>query len=105
MTLGTWHGCIAIDLALLEAAPGIFMSYNSRLQSSSKLRLAILASPALHVLPWLGLASAARASFSTDGFLLAATSLPGDGWRQQHDELKWRLFGDMRDRLCEAWTT
>eukprot|EP00973_Karenia_brevis_P014275 1944250-Karenia_brevis.AAC.1 len=30
------------------------------------------------------------------GFRLCAASLPGDGWRHQHDTIKWTLYEDMR---------
>eukprot|EP00973_Karenia_brevis_P027729 3822089-Karenia_brevis.AAC.1 len=30
------------------------------------------------------------------GFKLCAATLPGDGWRTQHDTIKWALFEDMR---------
>eukprot|EP00973_Karenia_brevis_P075174 10442467-Karenia_brevis.AAC.1 len=37
-----------------------------------------------------------RTPLDVQGFSLCAASLPGDGWRAQHDALKWTLFEDVR---------
>ena len=31
------------------------------------------------------------------GALLASLPLPGDGWRTQHDAIKWRLYEDLKE--------
>eukprot|EP00973_Karenia_brevis_P044077 6108224-Karenia_brevis.AAC.1 len=36
------------------------------------------------------------------GFRLCAASLPGDGWRDQHDALKWAIYQDMRAASARA---
>ena len=38
-----------------------------------------------------------RARLDPYGFVLCATALPGDGWRTQHDGLKWRMVEDSRE--------
>ena len=48
-----------------------------------------------------------RLALDQYGFRLSSATLPGDGWRQQHDELKWRLFEDVREMgmhaTCEVY--
>ena len=38
-----------------------------------------------------------RARLDAYGMNLATVSLPGDGWRTQHDVIKWRLAEDARE--------
>ena len=38
-----------------------------------------------------------RQTLDPFGVRLAAASLPGDGWRKQHDALKWRLLQDAQE--------
>ena len=45
-----------------------------------------------------------RAVLDTYGCRLTTTSLPGDGWRIQHDALKWRITEDMREMQARATT-
>ena len=55
-----------------------------------------LPSPACQ--PLLGLQIAGtRLRMDAFGTALASATLPGDGWRRQHDMLKWRLDEDMRE--------
>ena len=37
-----------------------------------------------------------RMRLDSHGFKLCAATLPGDGWRSQHDAIKWTLHEDMR---------
>ena len=36
------------------------------------------------------------------GARLAAANLPGDGWRTQHDAIKWRIYGDAKEMGARA---
>jgi hypothetical protein len=38
-----------------------------------------------------------RTQLDAYGFKLCSLPVPGDGWRSQHDTLKWRLFEDSRE--------
>ena len=48
-----------------------------------------------------------RTTLDPRGFRLSTAMLPGDDWRQQHDEIKWWLFEDMREMgmrvTCEVF--
>ena len=37
-----------------------------------------------------------RSTLDEHGFRLCAATVPGDGWRRQHDTIKWALYEDMR---------
>ena len=39
----------------------------------------------------------ARHVLDRHGTCLTTASLPGDGWRTQHDALKWRIFEDAQE--------
>ena len=39
----------------------------------------------------------ARYVLDRHGASLTTAPLPGDGWRTQHDALKWRIFGDAKE--------
>jgi hypothetical protein len=41
--------------------------------------------------------SGLRTRLDAFGFNLCAASLPGDGWRNQHDALKWQILEDLRE--------
>eukprot|EP00973_Karenia_brevis_P052156 7245709-Karenia_brevis.AAC.1 len=45
-----------------------------------------------------------RLTLDTHGHHLVSASLPGDGWRRQHDAIKWRLAEDMREMGVRART-
>eukprot|EP00973_Karenia_brevis_P058881 8198029-Karenia_brevis.AAC.1 len=37
-----------------------------------------------------------RAALDKYGFRLCSATLPGDGWRSQHDAIKWTMYDDLR---------
>ena len=45
-----------------------------------------------------------RLTVDAYGMRLTSASLPGDGWRRQHDALKWRVYEDLREMQvpCQA---
>ena len=45
-----------------------------------------------------------RARMEAHGSRLAAANMPRDGWRTQHDALKWRITEDMREMQARATT-
>lgn len=45
-----------------------------------------------------------RTRLDAYGAALGSLPLPGDGWRRQHDEIKWRLDMDMREMGLRART-
>ena len=45
-----------------------------------------------------------RKVMDAHGHLLTTIPLPGDGWRTQHDALKWRISEDMRDMGARVTT-
>ena len=55
-----------------------------------------LPSPACAPLVGVGIAGT-RARLDAHGFNLCSANLPGDGWRAQHDSLKWRILEDLRE--------
>ena len=44
-----------------------------------------------------------RETLDAYGFRLCAVSIAGDGWRDRHDKIKWRLHEDLRS--CGALAT
>ena len=47
---------------------------------------------------------ATRTVLDEHGCNLATATLPGDGWRTQHDAIKWRIAGDMAEMQARAAT-
>jgi hypothetical protein len=45
-----------------------------------------------------------RSVLDAHGCRLTTATLPGDGWRTQHDALKWRITQDMREMQIRATT-
>ena len=60
-----------------------------------------LASPACAALVGQRI-GAARDTLDAHGLRLCAASLPGDGWRDQHDTIKWRVLEDLREMGMRA---
>ena len=55
-----------------------------------------LASPACELMIGSPIAGS-RSALDRFGFQLSALPLPGDGWREQHDSLLWRIAEDLRE--------
>ena len=45
-----------------------------------------------------------RLTVDPHGMRLTTASLPGDGWRQQHDAIKWRIHEDLREMQVPCQT-
>jgi hypothetical protein len=48
--------------------------------------------------------ASSRSVLDEYGCALTTETLPGDGWRTQHDAVKWRLSADMREMQARATT-
>ena len=43
-----------------------------------------------------------RQTLDPHGFRLRTAALPGDGWRTQHDSIKWQILADLREMGVHA---